>query len=595
MIRNYFKIAFRNLTKNKVYSFINIFGLAIGITTCLIITLFIQDELSYDKFNEKADQIVRVVFKAKMNGELIKEASTMAPTAQTLKKDYPEVLAGTRLRSYGTLKVSANDKIFRDDKFAYADANFFEVFTLPFVKGDAKTALIEPNTIVITQAIANKYFGNTDPMGRVLNLKDQEKLYKITGVIAEIPANSHFHFDLFGSMESLPAAKSPTWLESNFYTYLVLPEGYDYKQLEAKLPQVVEKYMGPQIKESMGVSLSEFRKKGNDVGLFLQPLLDIHLKSDFSSNSTLEPSGDIRYVYIFGAIALFMLLIACINFMNLSTAGASKRAKEVGIRKVLGSVKTELMVQFLLESFILTFISLFLALILVKISLPTFNGLSGKNLDFNLISNPILMINILLFGLLVSVLAGSYPAFFLSSFKPIAVLKSKFISNNKGISFRSGLVVFQFIISVILILSTTVVYQQLSYIQNKKLGYDKEQLLVMRNTYLLGNNEVIFRNQLEKDPRVASVTTSGYLPAGPTNVNMSGVYPDEQMTQNRRSLIYQIDDKYIPTMGMNMVSGRNFSKDFLTDSLNVIINETMAKILGWGKNPIGHTLLPFVL
>ena len=593
MLKNYIKIAFRNLLKNKAFTAINIFGLAIGIATCLIIMLFVQDELSFDRFNEKADQIVRVVFRGKMNGEFIKEASTMAPTAQTLKNDYPEVLAATRIRSYGSPKVMVNTKVFAGASFAYVDANFFQVFTLPFVKGDVKTALIEPNTILITQAIANKYFGSEDPVGKTLNLKDKNQLFKITGVIADLPVNSHFHFDLFGSMETLPEAKLPTWLASNYHTYLVLQKDYDYKKLEAKLPQVIDKYMGPLIKQGMGVSLSEFRKKGNDVGLFLQPLLDIHLKSDFSNSSSLEPSGDIRYVYIFGAIALFMLLIACINFMNLSTAGASKRAKEVGIRKVLGSVKAELITQFLLESIILTFVALVLALLLVKISLPSFNNLSGKALVFDFTNNPLIIIGILSFGLLVSVLAGSYPAFFLSSFKPISVLKGTVIPNRKGISFRSGLVVFQFIISVSLILSTTIVYQQLSYIQSKKLGYDKEQLLVLRNAYLLGNNAAILKTQLENDPRVASVTVSAFLPAGPTDTNMSGVYPDEKMEQNRRAIIYQIDAQYIPTMGMQIVLGRNFSKGLTTDSSNVIINETMAKTLGWGKKAVGHIINRF--
>jgi putative ABC transport system permease protein len=590
MLRNYLKIAFRSLWKNKAFTAINIAGLAIGIATCLTIVLFVQNELSYERFNEKADQIYRVVFRAKMNGEDIKEASVMPPTAQTLKNDYAEVLAATRLRSYGLPTIEVNNKIFKEATFAYADANFFDVFTLPFIKGNPKTALNQPNMVVITQTLAQKYFGNQDPMGQFLNLKNQNQRYKITGVMADIPVNSHFHFDIFGAMQTLPEAKEQTWMNSNFHTYLLLPKEYDYRKLEAKLPQVIEKYMGPQIKQAMGVSLSEFQQKGNNVGLFLQPLLDIHLKSDFSTASTLEPSGDIRYVYIFGAIALFMLLIACINFMNLSTAGASKRAKEVGIRKVLGSVKSELMSQFLFESLILTFIALALALILVNIALPIFNDLSGKTLAFNF--TPLTLIALLLFGLLVSVLAGSYPAFFLSSFKPISVLKSKFTSS-KGISLRSALVVFQFIVSISLILGIMVVYQQLSYIQNKKLGYDKTQLLVLRNSYLLGNGEDILKNQLEKDPRVVSVTTSAFLPAGPTDINMSGIYPDNKKEQNRRSIIYQIDANYIPTMGMEMVLGRNFSEKFATDSSNVIINETMAKTLGWGKNALGHTLNRF--
>ncbi|HEY1055734.1 MAG TPA: ABC transporter permease, partial [Emticicia sp.] len=340
MIRNYLKIAFRNLVKNKVFSAINVFGLAIGIATCLIIVLFVQDEWSYDRFNEKADRIVRVVLRGMMNGEAMKEAVTMAPTAHTLKNDYPEVEEATRLRNYGSQKITVGEKTFKDENLAYVDANFFQVFTLPFIKGDAKTALLEPNTIVITQETAIKYFGNEDPIGKVLTFKDLKQVYKVTGVIEKVPANSHFHFDLLGSMESLDDAKGTSWMQSSYYSYLLLHKGYDYKKLEAKLPQVVDKYMAPQLEKALGVSLSEFRKKGNDVGLYLQPLTDIHLYSDFSIN--LEPGGDVRYVYIFGAIAIFMLLIACINFMNLSTAGASKRAKEVGVRKVLGSVKYEL-------------------------------------------------------------------------------------------------------------------------------------------------------------------------------------------------------------------------------------------------------------
>lgn len=591
MIRNYFKIAFRNLVKNKVFSAINVFGLAIGIATCLIIVLFIQDELSYDRYNEKADRIVRVVFRAMMNGEAIKESVTMAPTAHTIKNDYPEVQTVARLRKYGNQKITVGEKTFKDENLAYVDASFFQIFTLPFIKGNPKTALVEPNTIVITQATANKYFGNEDPIGKVLTFKDWKQVYKVTGVIEKVPINSHFHFDLFGSMESLEDAKGTSWMQSGYYSYLLLQKGYDYKKLEAKLPQVVDKYMAPQIEKGLGVTLAEFRKKGNDVGLYLQPLTDIHLFSDFTVN--LEPGGDVRYVYIFGAIAIFMLLIACINFMNLSTAGASKRAKEVGIRKVLGSVKYELIGQFLLESLMLTFFALVLALVVVKITLPLFNDLSGKELSLQFTNYPLVVAGLILFGLLVSILAGSYPAFFLSSFKPVSVLKSKFMAAGKTIGLRSGLVVFQFMISISLIIGTTIVYQQLSYIQSKKLGYNKDQLLVLRNSWALGQNELIFRDQLLKDPRVVNVTISGHTPAGPTNTNMSGTYPDERMNENRRTIIYQVDDQYIPTMGMELVSGRNFSKEFTTDSSGVIINETAAKIYGWGKDAVGHTVNRF--
>jgi putative ABC transport system permease protein len=592
MLINYFKIAWRNLVKNKSFTAINIAGLAIGIATCLIIMLFVQDELSYDRFNEKAGQIVRVVFRGTMNGEKMKESSVMAPVGPTFRKDYPEVIDATRLMQHGQPKVIIDNKTFKDASFAYVDSNFFQVFTLPLIKGDAKTALVEPYSVVITETLSQRYFGNADPIGKVLDFHDYNQLYKITGVMRDIPVNAHFHFDIFGSMASVPEARSDSWLSGSYFTYLVLQKGYDPKKLEAKIPRAVEKYIGPQLIQGLGVSLSEFRKKGNDIGLYLQPLTDIHLRSDFSNS--MEPGGDIQYVYIFGAIAIFMLVIACINFMNLSTAGASKRSKEVGIRKVLGSVKYELIGQFLLESTLLTLFSLLLALVLVKMALPVFNELSAKQLKLNLLQNSLTIPGLLLFWLTVSLIAGSYPAFYLSSFKPISVLKSKIAANVKSISFRSFLVVFQFVISVVLIVGTTLVYQQLSYIQHVKLGYDKDQLLVLRNSYLLGNNEDVFKSQIEADPRVANVTTSGFVPAGPTNTDLTSSFPDDKRELNARIRIYQIDANYIPTMGMKIVEGRNFSPNFPSDSSidapTVIINETLARVFGWGKNAVGHTV-----
>ena len=588
MFKNYFKIAWRNLLKNKAFSIINIFGLAIGIAVCLVIMLFIYDELSYDKFNKKADHIVRVTFGGKLSGEVMKEAVVMAPVAKTLLHDYPEVQEATRLQKNDPTKISYKDKTFDNEITAAVDSNFFDVFTIPFLEGNPKTALVEPNTIVITRETASKYFGDEDPMGKILTFKNYNATKRVTGVIKKIPANSHFHFDYFSSMADAADAKSNSFLNGSFYTYLVLPVGYDYKKLQAKLPQVVEKYMSPQLMQAMGMNIQDFRKKGNDLGLYLQPLTDIHLHSDFTVN--LEPGGDIRYVYIFGAIALFMLLIACINFMNLSTAGASKRAKEVGIRKVLGSLNSELIRQFLFESVLLTMISLIIGVILVKLALPLFNQLANKNLTLQILGNPFVLFGLLAFGLFVGILAGSYPAFFLSSFKPVAVLKSKFVSNRKSISLRSGLVVFQFFISVMLIIGTVVVYEQLRYIQNKKLGFDKDQILVLRNSGVLGNKESILKQQLLNDPRVVNVSHSAFLPVKSNYNNMTLTFPDGNTSLSRRTSVYQVDDRYVPTLGMQMVAGRNFSKDFPTDSSGVIVNETLANIYGWGKNAVGRTL-----
>ena len=588
MLKNYFIIAWRNLMRNKAFSIINIFGLAIGIAGCLIIILFVYDELSYDKFNKKADRIVRVTFGGKLSGEVMKEAVVMAPVAQTLMHDYPEVLEATRLVKNNPTKIIYKDKTFDNEITCAVDSNFFNVFTIPFVKGNSKTALVEPNTIVITEGAARKYFGHEDPMGKLITFRTYNTTKKVTGIIKKIPQNSHFHFDFFASLADVPDAKSTSFLNGSFYTYLVLPEGYDYKNLQAKLPQMTEKYMVPQLTQATGISIQEFRKKGNDIGLYLQRLTDIHLRSDFTVN--LEPGGDIRYVYIFSAIALFMLLIACINFMNLSTAGASKRAKEVGIRKVLGSLNSELIKQFLFESVLLSMIALVIGLALVKMALPVFNHLANKELTLQFIGSPFVLLGLLAFGLLVGILAGSYPAFFLSSFNPVAVLKSKFISNRKSISLRSGLVVFQFFISVMLIIGTIVVYEQLNYIQNKKLGFDKDQILVFRNSDVLGSKEAILKEQLLHDPRVVNVSNSGFVPVKSNYNNMTLTFPDRNTALSRRTNVYQIDEQFIPTLRMQMAEGRNFSKDFPTDSSGVIVNETLAKIFGWGNNAVGHIL-----
>lgn len=586
MIKNYFKIAWRTLARNKVFSFINILGLSIGISVCYIIMLFVQDELSYDHFNVKADRIYRVVFKANINGGKINESNVMPPVALALKNDYPEVEETTRLHRLGSPKVTYGDKTFKEGEFVSVDPNFFDVFTLPFIKGDAKTALAQPNTVVITKEQANKFFGNEEPIGKVLSFNNNNEAFKVTGVIDKIPPNSHFHFDMFGSMESFPEAKQTTWIASNFFTYLVLKKGYDYKKLEAKLPGMVEKYMGPQIQQDMSMSLSQFRTKGNELGFALQPLTDIHLYSDTSSE--FEPGGNVRYLYIFSAVAIFMLLIACINFINLSTAGASKRAKEVGIRKVMGSAKFELIKQFLLESILITFIALLISIVFIQLVLPLFNDLSGKNLSLGLNINRI--VTFLSIGILVGLLAGTYPAFFLSSFKPIATLKGKMNAGTKSFGLRSGLVVFQFFISVSLITGTIIVYQQMKFIQSRKLGYDKDQLMILPNSGTLGKNEKVFKEQLLNDPRVVNATISGYKPAGPSYNNNSLSYPAGKEDQMMTTLEYKVDEQYIPTLGIEMAAGRNFSSAMPTDSLSMIINETAARAFGWGSNAVGQRI-----
>jgi putative ABC transport system permease protein len=575
MLINYFKIAWRNIKRNKLFSAINILGLSIGIALCFIIMLYVQDELSYDRFNKNAGQIARIIFNASINGGKISESGIMAPVAETMKKDFPEVKETARLLRIGIVKVNYAEKTFKNDVLAYADPSFFSLFTLPLIEGDAKTALSQPHTLIITNKIAKKYFGNENPIGKTLGFDDNKEMYKVTGVIENIPSNSHFHFDMFASMVGWEPAMSDSWMNGDFHTYLLLKPNADYAAMESRFPAMVEKYMGPQIQRDMGMTISQFRTKGNELGFKLQPLTALHLHAD--TTTELEPGGSSTYVYIFGAIALFMLLVACINFINLSTAGASRRAKEVGIRKVAGSGKFQLILQFLSESVLIALFALIIGFVLVRLTLPALNNISGKHLLFN--TKPVLAF--ILTGLLVGLMAGIYPAFYLSSFKPIAVLKGKLTADNNSFGLRRSLVVFQFFISVTLIIGTMVVYQQMKYIQNKKLGYDKDQLITIPNSWVLEKNEQAYKQEILRDPRVVNATASWFKPAGPTNSNNAIVYPEGHDNQPMKTVEYHVDEQYIPTLGMAMAAGRNFSKDFALDSLGMIINESAVRAFGW--------------
>jgi putative ABC transport system permease protein len=589
MYKSYLRIGWRNLLKNKGLFAINITGLAMGIATCLVIMLFVVDELSFDRYNEKSDRIIRIVLRGKVNGEIIKEAVTPAPVAPTLKNEFPEVEEATRLRQFGSPKISYKNTTYRNSKVAFVDPNFFQVFTLKFLQGDFRTALRQPHTVVITQSEALKYFGDEDPLNKLLEFKESGEQFKVTGIIENVPTNSHFHFGLFASMEGLAHAKENNWMASNYFSYVVVPAGTNLSEFESKLPAVVKKYMGPQV-EQMGMTFEKFQENGNEIGLFVQRLTDIHLYSDFANSSELEAGGDVKTVYIFGAVAIFMLLIACINFMNLSTAGATKRNKEVGVKKVLGSQRIQLIHQFLTESFISTVVAMILAAMLVVLSLPVFNQLSGKTLQAEFMLDPRVLTALVVLGIIITLLSGSYPAFFLSSIKPISALKNKIASGGNTKAIRSVLVVFQFVVSAGLILSIIIVNQQMSFIQDKKIGYDRDQLLVLRESYLLGHNENAFKNMLLSDPRVESVSMSAFVPAGPTDTNMASVYPGQNQEAIRRTIVYNIDEKYISTMGMKLAAGRNFSAMSGNDSLNVIINESAVKAFGIESNPIGQIL-----
>jgi len=586
MFRNYVKTAWRNIQRNKLFSFINILGLSIGIATFFVITLYVKNELSYDDFNKNADDIARVIFQANINGGKINESVTMAPVAQTMKNDFPQVLDATRILNDGTPKITYKDKAFKDDHFAYVDPNFFSIFTLPMIEGDAKTALAQPNTVVITETTAKKYFGNEDALGKSIALENVSQPYKITGVIKDVPDNSHFHFDMFASMEGRPDAKSDSWMGGSFHTYLLLRPGANLQQMETRFPEMVKKYMGPQIQQAMGLSLDQFITKGNSLGFKLQKLTDIHLHSD--TNNEFEPGGNAMYVYIFGGVALFMLIVACINFINLSTAGASKRAKEVGIRKVIGSGRWQLIKQFLSESILLALFAVIVAFVLAQAALPAFNHISEEHLRITL--QPVLILTGL--GLIVGFIAGLYPAFYLSSFRPVSVLKGKVAASHKSFGLRSALVVFQFFISVALIIGTIVVYRQMKFMQNKDLGFDKDHIITIPNSYVLGKNEKVFEQEMLKYPGIVNATLSNYKPVGPSDYNNALAYPQGNDQLIVDGVDYHVDEQYIPTLGMKMIAGRNFSKDFASDTTAIILNETAAKALGWNdQTAVGKTVI----
>ncbi len=599
MFKNYLKTAWRTVLKNKGLFSINIIGLSLGIATCLIIALYVIDELSYDRFHKKSDQIARVLLNAKMGDEIIKEASVMAPVGKTLMNELPEVLSATRvLQVSEQTKVDFGGSSLRKGKMAYVDANFFEIFSFPLTKGNPSTALSQPNTVILTSALAEAYFGQEDPLNKTIDIKDigfyseqgfndTSGTYTVTGIIDEIPVNSHIHFDLFASMSSNSDASNQSWLNGSFHTYVLLAKGTDQGQLEAKISAITEKYMGAQLELGLGMTFKEFLENGNEVGLFLQPLTEIYLYSDV--NGQLEQGGDIKTVYIFSAIAVFMLLIACFNFMNLSTAGASKRLKEIGMRKVLGSRKGHLIFQFLTESLIATICAMGIGFVLFLTALPYFNGLTGKSFEFKQILQPQIILAFIALTIFISIVAGGYPAFFMSRFKPIQALKNRFTSGS-GKGLRSGLVVIQFTISVALIIGTFVVGQQMHYIQNKDVGYDREELIVLRHAGLLGKNFKAYKEELQKDPRIVSLSMSSFVPAGPSDNNGATISSKKDVNQVLRSKVYNIDEAYIPTLGMELLAGRNFSKDFGSEENNIIINETAIKTFGLNENPIDQTL-----
>ena len=593
MLQNYFKIAYRNLTRNKAFSFINILGLAVGLTTCILMISYIYSELGYDRQNKNAERIFRVAYKAvkKVNPEDKSWASTSAPIAWGLKTDMPEVEQSTRLLKFPSLdkmllkyEHGSDRKLFYESNGYYVDSTFFQIFSYDFIFGNAQTALNDPNSIVISEQISRKIFGSENPINKsiTVGLPYGDFSYTVKGVFDDSKIKSHIPAHFFLSMRNGDVG---TWVENQtnwatnniFHTYVKLKEGTNAVNFEKKLQAFIDRRGGKDQKE-MGILRQ----------LFIQPVTDIYLHSDLDNE--IAPNGNITYLYILGSIALFVLLIACINFMNLSTARSLKRAKEVGVRKVLGAEKKSLIYQFLGESTLMSCLALSLASIFSYLLLPLFNSLTQKNIA--LFEHPAMWLWIVVLTLGTGLLSGIYPAFYLSSFRPITVLKGKLLNNFSGAAIRKGLVVFQFVISICLILGVIVIQRQLQFMNDQQLGFNKNQqiILPLQSPGVVKNYEVL-KTELLKNPGVKRVTSGSTYP-GISTVDDMIFYAEGKTVKDAIDIhLANVDNEYFETLGLKLVSGRGFSKEFKADSNNIVLNETALSQLGYPlKTAIGRKI-----
>ena len=592
MLRNYLTIALRNLRKHSFYTLINTLGLAVGIASCLIIVGYVTHDLSFDKHHQDAGRIYRVDCEIKFGPNHLRLAVSPAPLAEAFRNDYPEVEAIGRFWDDGSMLVKRVDQNIKETRAIFADSSIFRVFSIPLIQGNPNLALRDPYTMVISQSAATRYFPNEDPLNQTLIIENKDS-YKIIGVYEDIPETSHFRFDIMLALVSHPYHKDPNWLSNNFSTYLKLRPGATRESLEAKFPQMVDKYCGPQAKMALGgdFTMEKFRASGNLIDFTLQPITEIHLHSDRIAE--LGTNSDITYIYLFGAIALFILIIACINFMNLSTARSANRAKEVGVRKVMGSLRGHLVRQFLTESVILSLISFLVALVIAWMALPAFNEMADKHLVLPL-GSALFWGQLLVASVFIGIIAGVYPAFFLSAFKPANVLKGNLALGMKSGAIRSALVVFQFFISIVLIIGTIAVNRQLNFIQEKKIGFNKDQVLVIKDAYGLGDQLESFKEEALKDSRIISGTISGFLPVAGTSRSDNTYWP-EGVAPSQENLIslqsWRVDHDYIKTLGMEISDGRDFSREFKSDTAAVILNRSALKLFGFAENPVGKSIM----
>jgi len=602
MLRSYFKITWRNIKRHRAHTLINVFGLAIGILCCFYILLYILDELSYEKHYANADRIYRVAVHGILGNQDLNTAQTPSPLSRTLKQEFPEVTAATRLQHTPNMLVRFGDRVFNETNFMWVDSNFFDVFAIPMVYGDPKTALKDDHTVVLTLSNARKYFDDpATAIGQIVTFEDGTP-YRVSGVVEDAPQNSHFHYGMLCPLSSWEWNWEEFWLNNFMHTYILMHEKAATPELEVKFPAMIRKYAAEHIQRATGMTVDEMEASGGKFSFFLQPLTSIHLHSHLDGE--LEANSDIRYIYIFAITALFILFIACINFMNLSTSQSAGRSREVGIRKVLGSSKNRLIRQFMIESMLICMLAVVIALIMAQLLLPYFNNITDKNLSIGFFTHWYLLPGMLLFSVAIGILAGAYPAFFLSSFRPVIVLKESLSLGLKGRSLRSLLVVFQFTISIILFITTFMLAKQLHYIQNKRLGFEKENIVIVKRGWAIGQNPdgtfidtgdnplVIdaFKADLKRNPQILSVAGCTQLPGEnfPNTVLLAaGASEDDQHQVN----YFAVDYDFLETFQLELLEGRFFDRE-MSYHPGLIINETAAKILGL-KQPYTEQYLTF--
>ncbi|MDZ4713961.1 MAG: ABC transporter permease [Cytophagales bacterium] len=588
MLRNFVRIAIRNLIKQRIYTIVNVLGLAVSITACLLLVLYVRHETSYDSFLADSDRIYKVALERKYPNHATYYAVIPHSYASAMQRDFPEVennlhLLGPNQRMEINYKTPENEiRSFEEDNVFFADSSFFSFFDIPLLQGDRKTALAAPNQLIVSKAIAERYFGREDPLNKVLFGNFGE--YKVTGVFDKFPENSHLKFEIMASFQSAQFRQVENYISFDSQTYIKLKPGSDARALEAKFPAMVDTYASGQIERELRQSWTDYKKAGNGYRYFLQPLTSIHLDPT-NLEFTTSPSGNIKYVYGLSLIAVLILVIACINFMNLATARSASRAREVGMRKVMGSLRNQLITQFLLEAVLLAIVSTLLAVVAAYFLLPTFNNLVEKNLHFAFDFS--LVLGLAAFALVVGFMAGLYPAFVLSSFRPVDVLKGSFSRGSGGAWLRNGLVVFQFMISVFLIVATLLVGRQMQFMQNKNLGFDKESVLMVERAFSLELNAPVF---LEKIRQMSEVVAAAGTSARVGNRNdvfgqmFQPVGSNDVLTV--KSMV--MDDDFATTIRFTLKEGRFFAKETV-DSLHILLNETAVKTLGL-KDPVGQRL-----